>query len=149
MTTYLQTVKLISGSSSVILKDLELCPIAPPGVDCIEKEDGTIVEWSHWTKITFPNGDVKLFMRKPTLQECMNNYQTGTFYQIKNDGSITMSVRGETFFWSAAVPGVAEAGTPVDRFISCRICGSDCEGGDYEDWRFCSRGCMVDSMNEF
>lgn len=28
-------------------------------------------------------------------------------------------------------------------FISCQMCGSDCRGGDYERWAFCSRRCMV------
>lgn len=28
-------------------------------------------------------------------------------------------------------------------YISCCMCGSDCRGGDYEKWAFCSRRCMV------
>jgi hypothetical protein len=27
--------------------------------------------------------------------------------------------------------------------ISCCMCGSNCRGGDYERWAFCSRRCMV------
>jgi hypothetical protein len=32
-----------------------------------------------------------------------------------------------------------------EEYISCRMCGGNCEGGDYESWRLCSRRCLVDS----
>jgi hypothetical protein len=31
----------------------------------------------------------------------------------------------------------------AERYIACCMCGDNCEGGDYESWRFCSRRCMV------
>ena len=30
-----------------------------------------------------------------------------------------------------------------DKIMSCCLCGSDCNGSDYERWQFCSRTCMV------
>jgi hypothetical protein len=30
-----------------------------------------------------------------------------------------------------------------ERFIPCCVCGSNCEGGDYERYGICSRYCLV------
>jgi hypothetical protein len=33
--------------------------------------------------------------------------------------------------------------------ISCRICGGDCRGCDYEKWGFCTRSCMVEATRDY
>jgi hypothetical protein len=38
-----------------------------------------------------------------------------------------------------------EGGKDCYSFIPCCICGNNCKDGDYEDWRFCTRRCMVDA----
>ena len=140
----MQTVYLVRNGVTTILPDLEPCPVYHDSADYIKLTDGSTIEFSHWTKKTYLNGDIKLYMPKPTMHDCVNNYQTGAFYQFYDDGSVKRRIGDETLYWSSPVHCEYEVGSPIERYIRCRFCGENCEGTDYENWSFCCRSCMVD-----
>jgi hypothetical protein len=132
----LQTVKFIKNGVSTLLDQMMYCPILPDGVEHTQLADGSIVEKNILgTTQTYSNGDSYFFMAKPEMKDALVCPPIGAYYKFCNDGSVTLRLNDETYRWF----------NKVERpFISCKMCGSDCEGGDYEDWRLCSRACMVD-----
>lgn len=111
-----QSVTLVRNGVSTLLPQFELCPILPDEYDSTRTEDGSIIEVGNMTKKILPNGDIKVYMPKPTYQDCFNSHSTGAFYQFNADDSILMRVGGETYYWSAPVDTNYE-----DIYISCRV----------------------------
>jgi Pyruvate/2-oxoacid:ferredoxin oxidoreductase delta subunit len=131
----IQTVKFIKNGVSKLLDQMMCCPELPDGVENIELEDCSIVEKNILgTTHTFPNGTSYFFMAKPVMKDALVCPPIGAYYKFCNNGSVTLRLNDETYNW-------VYKDIPL---IGCRICGSECEGGDYEDWSFCSRACMVD-----
>jgi len=138
--TTLQTVKFISNGVSKLLDELMYCPVLPKGVQYKKFSDGSFAEKNTLgTTQTYPNGDSYFFMAKPLIKDAVQCPPIGAYYMFSKDGSVTLRLNDETYVWYNKVQRP---------FISCRMCGSDCEGGDYEDWRFCSRHCMVDCSRD-
>jgi len=135
----MQTVKFIANGVSTLLDEMMYCPVVPDGVVKIQLYDSVVEKNILGTTRTFPNGDYYFFMAKPELKDALLCPPIGAYYAFHKDGSVTLRLNSETYMW------VNEEERP---FISCRVCGSDCEGGDYEDWRFCSRSCMVESSRD-
>ena len=145
-TTVLQSVFLIKANLSIcVLPELEYCPIIVDGDDFIETDDGSaIVKFSDRTEKYLLNGDIKLYKAKPTMQECViNRDNKGMYYRFYEDGSVRAKDGNNTLYWSAPVECDYHTGDPADRGVKCHVCGSDCEGADYEKWQYCSRRCMV------
>jgi hypothetical protein len=110
-------------------------------------------------------------MIKPTLSMAILSKSPGNYYEFRRYGAVIhrFTIDGErlTNYWFKETPEECivcksidwEQCENPDRFCSgycayeyelneapvpCRICGTDCRGGDYLNWHFCSRGCMVD-----
>ena len=131
-----QTVKFIKDGVSTLLDQLMYCPVLPAGVENTQLADLSIVEKNILgTTQTFLNGDCYFFMAKPEMKDAVLCPPIGAYYEFNKDGSVKLRLNDETYTW------ITKEDSP---FIPCRICGYNCEGGDYEDWRFCCRSCMVE-----
>ena len=101
---------------------------------------------------------------KPTLKSAINDKRKGCFYEFGKDDSVVYSYitndgSKKQIEWSIPVETSYIDGDELNgRFdecindyvepIPCCVCGLDCEGGDYELWRFCSRSCMVKHQDD-
>lgn len=106
-------------------------------------------------------------MEKPTLSIAVADRTRGNYYEFRGTTVIHhFTIDGERImhYWLKDTPEECaycnnidwEPRVNPDRFCSgycaldyqepvpCRICGADCRGGDYLEWHFCSRGCMVE-----
>jgi len=109
-------------------------------------------------------------MEKPTLSIAVADRTRGNYYEFRGSTVIhrfTIDDERMMNYWVKDTPEVCaycnntdwEPCFTPDRFcsgycaydyelnekpVSCRICGTDCRGGDYLQWQFCSRGCMVE-----
>jgi len=99
---------------------------------------------------------------KPTMKTAVADKTPGAYYQFNADGSVIYRSPSQNLSWSAPVPAESITGQTLfgyydsetdtfeeEEYISCRVCGSNCAGGDYPDWAFCSRSCMVECSRDY
>ena len=158
----------ISVSDGTSWTSVSLCPVLPPYRNEIMTDDG-VKYIKHPTKTVSisPDADgppqvTMVWPTKPTMKDAVKDKTPGAYYQFNSDGSVSYKTPAQTLTWSAPVLTTPISGKSLygyydpetdtyeeEEYISCRICGSNCAGGDYPNWAFCSRRCMVDYSNEY
>jgi hypothetical protein len=110
------------------------------------------------------DGITKIWYNKPTLKMAFADKGAGSYYEFREDDSVFHSYLNSfgdkiSIEWSPPAYTSITEGTALKGYfdtesytyedtIPCNICGSDCVGGDYEKWGFCSRSCMVESTRD-
>jgi hypothetical protein len=166
MSTTMQSV-FITTSDGASWTGRALCPVLPPHKTQIETSDGVkyFVTPTKTVSIS-PEGDetcvTMVWPSKPTMKDAVMDKTPGAYYQFNADGSVIYKTPEHTLSWSAPMPAIPISGKSLygyydsetdtfeeEEYISCRICGSNCAGGDYPDWAFCSRSCMVECSRDY
>ena len=141
-----------------------LCPVFPSHMTKLTTDDGTMYFQLRDRVVRLDtDGNACTWYNKPQLKQLVKAKSTGACYQYFADGSAVYSYMENpknpstkiSMKWSAPAPANLLNGSPLLGYfdpvrmtyaepIPCRMCSDNCEGGDYEDWRFCSRACMVE-----
>jgi len=138
------------------------CPVFPPNTTKLECENGDKYFQLRDRVIRLgAQGVISTWYNKPSMMSAIKAKPSGAYYQYFADGQVYQSNNQQLqITWSRpTTPTKILDGTPLYGYfdpvhhtyadpIPCRMCGDNCEGGDYEDWRFCSRSCMVECSRE-
>ena len=118
-TTYLQTVVTeIGNKRSYSLENAPVCAytIGPTReFVAVKVSDSSIVTWWKNGEIIkiLSNGTYKTWYPKPCMNDVVCAKPMRGYFQFHKDDSVTSTLYGEPFYWSAPVSQPAEAGVEV------------------------------------
>jgi hypothetical protein len=133
-----------------------LCPVFPRNVTQLETRNGDKYFYYYQVILCLKsNGSVYRWFTKPTLAQALQTGLKGKFYQFNSDGTVIGNYGNHPLVWEKSIEVDYIQGYRINgefdvytftylEPISCRVCNSNCAGGDYEDWQFCCRDCMVE-----
>ena len=154
-TTYYQTAVRVdkSQSNSEPTYELSCAPIRPAGKKKVYYEDGSYTQWDKGeTYRVTPENIWTIWYEKPTLADAVKPINMACYYEFRKDGSVTQRYKDQgdvmEFYWSAPIEGTEvqynEEYEPD--YVKCRLCGSNTEGSDWQDYEFCSSDCMMETL---
>jgi hypothetical protein len=136
-----------------------ICPVLPRNITQLETRNEDKYFYYYQSIVCLKkNRDVYYWYIKPTLQYALTTSLKNEFFKFNSDGTVIskhITNQGKTISleWekSIEVPyveghrfnGQLDLSTfTYYKHVSCRYCGGDCSGSDYEDWELCCRDCM-------
>jgi hypothetical protein len=156
--TYLQTVDISYKGASSAIKGIDECPIAEIGTLGFNRPDGSMILWLEEATIEWlPDGTIKTWKKKPTLNEALASKEVGNYWEFMSNGAVYARNNGGFYYWSEPIEGIYQTGSKInvhvcpgadgtcffdDEVCYCYLC-IKCGSKMGSDNKFCSRSCQL------